>query len=273
MVNAAMKMHLHCAQAAPTIQDIPPCDGCLQLFCGTMVCAQCRSAFYCCRDCQASHWKSKHKDECAVLQRLNEAKAQKVLGKFFEDRHTWKLLDKTGAYKAAVRQGLHDKIRKALERDRDTVHDRYRAGQAEICDTHLVMFELFRAKRADGNNRNYCGMDGQRIKAYVTSHPDALLPWFHASTQLLVALLDVEVAKNSAAHSILTKVADEVWKGWVDVFASPVAARAILLPLPTLFLDSKDGSRQPPPARPIPASTRRRSGSAMPGSTTRRRSS
>jgi hypothetical protein len=66
----------HFAQNAPSIPDNPPCDGCLQLFCGTMQCLQCGSAFYCCRDCQVSHCKSGHKAECDVLQRLNEAKAQ-----------------------------------------------------------------------------------------------------------------------------------------------------------------------------------------------------
>jgi hypothetical protein len=168
-----------------------------------------------------------------VLQRLNEVRAQKVLAKFFEDRDSWKLLDKTGTYKAAVRRGLHDTIREALGSDRDTLHDRYRAGQVALCYTPSVMMAHFRANRAEGNNPNYSGMDGQRIKAYVTSHPDALFTWLGVSSQLLMALLDAEVVKNSKALSSLRTKAILVWKGWMDVFTSPVASRAVLLPPPT----------------------------------------
>jgi MYND finger len=207
-----------------------------------MVCAQCESAFYCCRDCQVAHWKSGHKSECSVLQRLNEAKAQKVLGNFFEDQGSWKLLDKTGAYKAAVRQGLHDKIREVLEFERDTFHDRFRSGEAVKVYTYMVMFTLFRAYRAEGNSRKYWGMDGQRIKAYVTSHPDALLSWLHASNLLLTALIDRDLASSYANFSALGEVAGDVWKGWVGVFTNPVASRAVLLPLRTPHLNSKDDS-------------------------------
>jgi MYND finger len=238
------KMRRDNAQAPPRIPDNPPCDGCLKPFCGTMQCGKCESAFYCCRACQVSHWKSEHRGDCAALKILNEAKAQKVLEKFVEDQDWWNLLDKTATYKAAVRQGLHDKIREVLELDRDTLLDRYRAGHDELSHTHRVMHVIFRANRAEGNNPNGSDMDGRRIKAYVTSHPDALLAWFHASAQLLKALVDPDAAKSSNALSTLTTDADDVWMGWVAVFANPVASRAILLPLPTISTgaSSTDGA-------------------------------
>jgi hypothetical protein len=137
---------------------------------------------------------------------------------------------------------LHDKIREALESDRDVFLRRLLAGPSVPCYTHWVMIRLFRANRAVGGNLKYSAMDGQRIKKYVTSHPDALLTWLHASTQLLKALLDPNVAENVAAHAILSIAAGDVWRGWMDVFKNPTASRAILLPLQTPLLNSKDGS-------------------------------
>jgi MYND finger len=197
-----------------------------------MQCAGCESVFYCCRECQVSHWTAKHKDQCSLLKRLNEAKARKVLGSF-EDRHSWRLLDMAGTYRAAVHLGLHDKVREVLENDRSTLFDRFKAGQNLLCHTHWVMFVLFRGNRAEGNDHNYSCMDGQRIKAFVRSHPDAHLVWLQASVQLLRAYLDRDVARNPAAISVLNTVANEVWRGWIDVFTSPVASKAILLPPPT----------------------------------------
>jgi hypothetical protein len=59
---------------------------------------------------------------------------------------------------------------------------------------------------------------------------------------LLTSLVDRYVAENSAAFSALGAVAGDVWKGWVGVFTSPVAPRAILLPFRTPHLNSKDDS-------------------------------
>jgi MYND finger len=125
--------------------SIPPCDGCLALMCGSIRCCECESVFYCSRACQVSHWRRGHKFECAGLKRLNEEQAQAVLRNFFEDPHSWDLLATPGMYAAAVRLGLHDKIREALEWDRDCLRDRLRAGQDPMYYTGWIMPEIFRA--------------------------------------------------------------------------------------------------------------------------------
>jgi MYND finger len=228
--------------------DNPPCDGCLSPFAGTMQCAGCESVFYCCRECQVSHWTSKHKAVCAELKSQNEVEAGKVLGRF-EDASTWILLDMTRTYNAAVRQGLHDKIRRVMELDKiNCSAGRYRNAHSYTYTfyTEHVMNDLFRGQRAEGKGDAFpfvfdC-MDGLRIKDYVRSHPDALDAWWQASVQLLHALTDRTLLSNPDAHRALHKTAGEVWDSWCIVFTSKDAARAILTPFPLLEARASNGS-------------------------------
>jgi MYND finger len=225
--------------APPTCPDSPPCDGCLQPFAGTMQCSKCESVFYCGSECQASHWKATHKGECAALKELNEDRARKVLGKF-ESFRDWTDLDLAGAYKAAVHQGLHNKIRQVMLLDKTYLVERYRHVPVYICYTECVMNVLFRGQRAEGKARTFSPsldsfnyMDGLRIKGYVRSHPDALDTWLQASVQVLHAAADRTSLRMPGRRSAAHNSALEVWGDWSMVFASSVASRAILTPIPS----------------------------------------
>jgi MYND finger len=216
------------------VYDNPPCDGCAKPFVGTMQCGQCQSVFYCCRDCQVSHWTSEHKAECAELKHQNEVTATQAL-QSFEETRGWSDLDFTSAYKAAVRLGLHDKIREVLELDKTSIVSRCRGDGEFICYTDHVMKVLFRGQRAEGKNSSgFSDLDGLRIKGYVRSHPDAFDTWLQASVKLIHAVLDrTTLMRNPLTHIAVHNAAHDVWQKWVLVFTSPVASRAILTPFPT----------------------------------------
>jgi MYND finger len=228
--------------------DNPPCDGCAQPFAGTMQCAGCESVFYCCRECQVSHWTANHKAECAELKHQNEIQAETVLGRF-EDSFMWILLDMAGTYNAAVRRGLHDKIRNVMALDvTNCSAGRYRNAHSYTYTfyTEYVMNVLFRGQRAEGKGGKFPfafnRMDGHRIKDYVRSHPDALDTWLQASVRLLHALADRTLLSVPDAHSALHNTAVKVWDAWCVVFTSSVAARAILMPFPTSEVRASNGS-------------------------------
>jgi MYND finger len=220
---------------APTCPDNPPCDGCSQPFTGTMQCSRCESVFYCGRECQTSHWKAKHKAECAELKQQNEETAKHVLESFKEFRD-WTDLDVAGAYKAAVHQGLHDKIREVLEVDKTSIVDRFNRDKVFLCYTNCVMSVLFRGQRAEGKTLDFSPafncVDGLRIKGYVRSHQDALDVWLQASVQLLRVVTDRGTLRSPIIHQAVHKVARDVWSSWSLVFTSSVASRAILAPFP-----------------------------------------
>jgi MYND finger len=233
-------------RAASKYPDSPPCDGCRQPFAGTMQCAQCQAVFYCCRDCQVSHWTSRHKAECAMMKEINEAMAKQVLEGFEGFEAFWFMLDMTSRYNAAVRHGLHDKIRHVMELDKTNCSAvRYRNDRSCMFFTERVMKILFRGQRAEGKVKSdtfpYKRMDGVRIKHYVRSHPDALTMWLQASVQVLhfvadrtmLGTADAQKACNAAVH---------VWDSWCMVFTSKVAAHAILTPFPSLGANASNGS-------------------------------
>jgi MYND finger len=220
---------------APTCPDNPPCDGCSQPFAGTMQCSGCESVFYCGRECQVSHWKAQHKAECAEMKQQNEETAREVLESFKECRG-WDDLDVAGAYKAAVHQGLHDKIREVMELDKTSIVERFNRDRVFVCYTNWVMSVLFRGQRAEGKMLTFkpafnC-VDGLRIKGYVRSHPDALDTWLQASVELLRVVTDRATLQNPVVHHEVQAVARDVWSAWTLVFTNPVAARAILADIP-----------------------------------------
>jgi MYND finger len=228
------------ADKTPPPPDNPPCDGCLQPFTGTMLCSRCESVFYCCRECQESHWTSKHKAECAELKRQSKQTARQVL-QSFEKMRGWGDLDVAGAYKAAVDRGLHDKIRSVLELDMglpDCMIERYREGCASFCYTHCVMTTLFRGQRAEGKvhalSNSFNCVDSRRIKGYVRSHPYALDTWLQASVQLLRVVNDQAFLRKPEDHLAVCAKAMDVWRVWSLVFYSSRASRAILTPFPSI---------------------------------------
>jgi MYND finger len=226
---------------APTCPDNPPCDGCSQPFAGTMQCSGCESVFYCGRECQVSHWKAQHKAECAEMKQQNEETAREVLESFKEFRG-WEDLDVAGAYKAAVHQGLHDKIREVLELDKTSIVERFNRDKVFVCYTNCVMSVLFRGQRAEGKMLTFkpafnC-VDGLRIKGYVRSHPDALDAWLQASVELLRVFTDRATLRNPHTQQAVHKAARDVWTAWSLVFASSVASRAILADLPAAAASS-----------------------------------
>jgi MYND finger len=226
--------------------DNPPCDGCQEPFAGTMQCAQCQAVFYCCRDCQVSHWSSQHKAECAMRKKQNDETARLVMGSFV-DWQLWFCLDVTGAYNAAVRYGLHNKIRHAMGLDKaDFSAKRYRDAGSCVFYIKYVMLILFRGQRAEGTSDvsipEFNCMDGVRIKDYVNSHPDALMTWLQASVQLLHALTDQTLLETHDARQEVWVTAVRVWDSWAMVFTSKVASRAIFTPVPSSDAHAANGS-------------------------------
>ena len=106
---------------------------------------------------------------------------------------TWYKLDGEGTYKVALSLGLHDGIRYMLEQDsKERLFQMYRPPnrsqqqqqplQQRHSHSHIIVYTqqimscVFRGGRAEGqNNANsaFNHVDGQRIKMYVLSHPDA----------------------------------------------------------------------------------------------------
>ncbi|GFH50004.1 peptidase C19, ubiquitin carboxyl-terminal hydrolase 2 [Chaetoceros tenuissimus] len=54
----------------PEVPDYPSCDYCGEEFAGKLFCSQCRSAYYCSKECQKKHWKAPngHKANCLKME-------------------------------------------------------------------------------------------------------------------------------------------------------------------------------------------------------------
>jgi hypothetical protein len=140
------------------------------------------------------------------------------------------ILDGAGAYKAAVREGLHEALCGTFRNDVDHLPEILR-GYTPACLTRTVTRILFRGQRAEGRTRKCDCVDGQRIKAYVKSHPEAFDVWFSASviTILLPLASDVR-SSGSSLYAFAHRAAHDVIEQWSHVWANRQASRAILLP-------------------------------------------
>jgi hypothetical protein len=156
------------------------------------------------------------------------------------------VLDGAGAYRAAVAKGLHEAHCEIFRYDIDHVVERFRQDDnvrlRELSrgdsDGHVVPSCLFRGQRAEGRaafgSRFGC-VDGQRMKAYVNSHPEAFDVWIDASIATISVPFDSEVWNLRSPHRRVPFASDQhtmahqasrdtstVWLlVWMDTRASP----------------------------------------------------
>lgn len=189
---------------APSLPDTPACDFCGKMYSANLICGQCQSVFYCSAVCQKAHWKKGggstggggggggHRAECNSMRETCDKKAQRAVEQMKNnmsgtcgytriDNTMLETLDGTGAYRAAVTSfGLNDAIRQLFIDDRAELLSRYANPGFAYCYTNSVMMTLFRGQRMEGqgmSSNSFGCIDGQRIKLYVKSHPDAFMHW------------------------------------------------------------------------------------------------
>lgn len=166
------------------------------------------------------------------------------------------VLDGAGTYKAAVAEGLHEALRGIFRYDLGHVLELYlktddmrareifRDGDADDgrvwAATRMITSSLFRGQRAEGRavlgSRFGC-VDGQRIKKYVTSHPEAFDVWLDASIATIRLPFDPEVWRLRGAppscsqqHTMAHRASRDTSAAWLLVWMDTRASRAILLP-------------------------------------------
>jgi hypothetical protein len=238
--------------------DIPACDACGKEFSANLICGRCQSAFYCTKECQKNAWKfGEHKQLCdgmkekcardakhvaAALSRRNNQDCEAMEGDLFE------ALSGAGAYKAAVAEGLHEALCGLFRDEAENVLELFRSdgdlNSRSNSDAHVwaatrtVMCALFRGQRAEGRavkNRSFGCVDGQRIKGYVNSDPEAFDVWMNASISTIRLPFDDDVWRrrgpnSSGQHTFAHRAARDTIAGWILVWMNKRASRAILLP-------------------------------------------
>jgi hypothetical protein len=230
--------------------DVPACDSCGKEFSANLVCSRCQSAFYCTKECQKNAWKQGgHKQLCGGMKEQcgRDAKCvvQALTRRNNEDCIALEgdllcVLDGAGAYKTAVKEGLHEALCQLFSDDAEHVKELFHGGPPTHvwAATRTVTCRLFRGQRAEGRavkNKRFDYVDGQRIKAYVNSHPGAFNLWFHASIITILLPFDSDIwsrrgSSNSRQHTYAYRAASDLIQGWELVWANKRASRAILLP-------------------------------------------
>jgi hypothetical protein len=231
--------------------DIPACDACGKEFSANLVCSRCQSAFYCTKECQKNAWKQGgHKKLCDGMKEKCIYDAKRVVRALTrrnkEDCIAMEggllyFLDGAGAYKTAVKEGLHEALCQIFSNDAEHLKELFHGGPPTHvwAATRTVTCSLFRGQRAEGQavkNQRFDYVDGQRIKAYVTSHPGAFDLWFHASVITFLLPFDTDIwsrrgSSNSRQHGFAHRAASDLIQGWMLVWANKRASRAILLPV------------------------------------------
>jgi hypothetical protein len=220
------------------ISDIPECDSAAKSSANS--CSRCQSAFYCTKECQKNAWKyGGHKQLCSGMKEQCARDAKRVVQALIlrkkgdciemEQGDLLHVLDGAGAYKMAVKEGLHDALRQLFSHDAEHVKELFHGrGTAHIggdapahvwAATRTVMCCVFRGKRAEGRavkNTFFDYVDGQRIKAYVNSHPEAFDLWFHASITTILLPFDSDIyrargSSTSRQHGYVHRAANNLW--------------------------------------------------------------
>jgi hypothetical protein len=236
-----------------TDPDVPPCDGCSKEFSGNLICNSCHSAFYCSKGCQKNAWKhGGHKQSCVnmqeqcvldakrVVQALTRRSIEDCAAMEADDGNILEVLDGAGPYRAAVAEDLYEALREAFRDEAENIVERFRASKhPELCViSRAVVCYLFRGHRAEGrvhSTNQVDVVDGQRIKAYVTSHPKAFDVWMDASMATFRLPFDSRIRRRLGGSSndqceFIFKASRDVASAWIMVFANKRASRAILLP-------------------------------------------
>jgi hypothetical protein len=228
-------------QVEPEQVDAPSCDCCGAEYSGSLKCANCQSIYYCSKKCQKTDWKLKHKAACPQMKENCERIALEVVqtlsgetarGAGRVEPRILEQLDATGSYQVAVDNGLHEAILQVMEIDLEQVQTRLREAYDVYFYTLNVMSILFRGGRVEGSgvkNSAFRSVDALRIKGFVRCDPRASDIWFQASLAIICMPFDDFVAGIPQLHAMVFKAARDVVAGWLLVFTSQRASRAILL--------------------------------------------
>jgi hypothetical protein len=241
-----------------TDPDIPACDACGKEFSANLTCGRCQSAYYCTKECQKNAWKfGEHKHLCDGMKEKCSHDAKRVVAALSRrnlqdcgamEGDLLQVLSGAGAYKAAVAEGLHEALCGLFRDEAENVVELF-SGEGDPdysgvptkhvwAATRTVMCSLFRGQRAEGRavkNRSFGCVDGQRIKKYVNSAPEAFDVWMNASISTIRLPFNDDVWRrrgpNSCGqHLFAHRAARDTIAGWILVWMSKRASRAILLP-------------------------------------------
>lgn len=220
----------------------PACDACGSEGTGVLLCTQCRSVFYCSKACQKNDWKHLgHKQACLTLKEEVERVGKQVADRMGDDDlpaiarvQGMDLLDGSGPYRVAVTAGLHGAVKDLFQNDLETCLERFLDGSDTTFCTQFIMSGIFKGQRREGQGTtggSFRCIDGQRVKSYVASSPDAFDVWFDASLEVFRTALDNQLYRSNRSHQQLARNgARDVWAAWIFVFVNPSASKRILLP-------------------------------------------
>jgi hypothetical protein len=242
-----------------TDPDIPACDACGKEFSANLICGRCQSAYYCTKECQKNAWKfGEHKQLCDGMKEQCGRDAKRVVTALSRrsnqdceamEGDLLQVLSGAGAYKAAVAEGLHEALCGLFRDDAENVVELFRGEGGDLDDcgdpskhvwaaSKTVMCSLFRGQRAEGRavkSRSFGCVDGQRIKKYVNSSPEAFDVWMNASIATIRLPFNDDVWRrrgpnSSGQHAFAHRAARDTIAGWILVWMNKRASRAILLP-------------------------------------------
>ncbi|GFH61972.1 major facilitator superfamily transporter [Chaetoceros tenuissimus] len=238
--------------SVPEEPDFPSCDSCGEEFAGKLFCSQCRSAFYCSKECQKKHWKAPngHKGDCTKMEEICQTKAESFIraceelfgvGVDGNEIHPFESFQKicsavdglggNGPYIKAIELGLNEKLLQLFIIEIRVVKTFFQYGLYISIAGH-IFYSLFCSKRCIGNETVTC-IDGYRVKQYVRSNEKAFESWFTASLQVIKLFqtqgLDTFQRDDLDSFWKIKKATTSVVCIWTHVFTNRKAAKAILL--------------------------------------------
>jgi len=227
----------------------PQCDWCSAV--SRSRCGKCYSVCYCSRECQRQHWKvGGHKAECSTLKARVAGDAAHVLKMLWPPtpaeaeeqddanpevayaRMRWasdNLLDNEVAFELAYQGGLNDALRSLFLEDTRKMEARY-AADIPCSWTSLAVCSLFRAQRhSRAGTGSFGKADGERIAAYVRSHPEAWSAWLGACVELARCLFSDAVKFNPPLVPHAHRAARDAWSFLNLALIQPEVGRSILV--------------------------------------------
>lgn len=180
-------------------------------------CSACASAHYCTKQCQVAAWKSGHKAACGGLQAACKRDGKAVVAALKDvelgaDRVTdLGLLDREGAYKVAVSNGLFPGLTAALCDEAEQVEMLWLNPQPPNVPTslfHHISTSVFRGERhrTDGG---FGKADGGRLASFLRAEPAGWLAMLAAGNAVARMAVGAEIEQELWAYA--HRAARDVW--------------------------------------------------------------
>lgn len=223
--------------------DNPSCDACGKPYSANLICARCKLAFYCSKDCQRHAWKKEgHKQDCDAMRDRCHAMAKMVVDQKMSNQEMPPILrvqnlehlDQEGPYMCAQELGLHGLLYEMLQEDKRDVQKRYQSN-SRIQHTSFCVWIVTTLFRGGRNSRRELGVDTtrecdvKRVKDFLYSKEDAFELWWDTSVAFVLdVVMDKKVFHNKPLHMEAHQVGRNILATWSQILTPPKAAKAIL---------------------------------------------